>query len=192
MGRYQPHETWKELLSHRESALAKRHSREHEKWSEHTRKLPPLQIGDHVFIQNLIGNQPRRWERTGVVIEVRQFHQYVVRVDGTGRVTLRNRQYLRKFTPFLSKPADPLMKAVESKCPKSTPLTREHVQQPRSLPTPLEVEIPEAPLPQALPPPQQTLDPDVETDLPPPAHDVQPQPSTPMNQDTVGKEYQER
>ena len=62
--------------------------------------LQPLKVGDHVYIQNLTGNHPKRWERTGVVIEVRQFHQYVVRVDGSGRVTLRNRQHLRKFTPF--------------------------------------------------------------------------------------------
>jgi hypothetical protein len=27
-------------------------------------------------------------------------HQYVIRVDGTGRITLRNRQHLKKFTPF--------------------------------------------------------------------------------------------
>ena len=100
LGRYCPHNTWKELIVHRERALAKRHSREHEKWSEHTQMLQPLKVGDHVYIKNLTGTHPKRWERTGVVIEVRQFHQYVVRVDGSGRVTLRNRQHLRKFTPF--------------------------------------------------------------------------------------------
>jgi hypothetical protein len=105
MGRYSPHETWKELLQHREMALARRHSRDHERWNEHTRKLPPLKVGDHVYIQNLVGNHPRRWERTGTVIEVRQYHQYVIRVDGTGRVTLRNRQHLRKFTPFHGPPS---------------------------------------------------------------------------------------
>lgn len=100
MGRFCPHNTWQETLAFRERALAKRHSREHEKWSEHTRMLTPLRVGDHVYIQNLVGNHPRKWERTGVVVEVRQFHQYVVRVDGSGRVTLRNRQHLRKFKPF--------------------------------------------------------------------------------------------
>ena len=100
LGRYCPHNTWKELIVHRERALAKRHSREHEKWSEHTQMLQLLRVGDHVYIQNLTGNHPKRWERTGVVIEVRQFHQYIVRVDRSGRVTLRNRQHLRKFTPF--------------------------------------------------------------------------------------------
>ena len=31
------------------------------------------------------------------MIEVKQFDQYAVRVDGSGRVTLRNRKFLRKF-----------------------------------------------------------------------------------------------
>ena len=34
------------------------------------------------------------------MVEVRQFHQYVVKVDGSGRLTLRNRQHLRKYTPL--------------------------------------------------------------------------------------------
>merc|ERR1712237_199586 len=93
MGRYCPHNTWQETLAHREKALAKRHSRAHEKWSEHTRLLQPLKVGDHVYLQNLVGNNPNKWERTGVVVEIRQFHQYVVRIDGSGRVTLRNRQH---------------------------------------------------------------------------------------------------
>ena len=100
MGKYCPHPTWTETLAHREKALAKRHNREREKWEEHTRTLPPLRVGDYVYVQNLVGNHPRRWERTGVVVEVRQHHQYVVKFDGSGRLTLRNRQHLRKFTPF--------------------------------------------------------------------------------------------
>ena len=103
MGRYCPHETWRETRDYREMALAKRHSREHEKWTEHTHSLPQLKVGDNVFLQNLTGNHPRRWERTGIVVEVRQFHQYAVKIDGSGRITLRNRQHLRKFTPFQSR-----------------------------------------------------------------------------------------
>ena len=109
MGRYCPHDTWKETQTYREKALAKRHSREHEKWSEHTHSLLPLRIGDHVYLQNLVGNHPKRWERTGVVIEVRQHHQYVVKVDGSGRVTLRNRGHLRKFTPFMKPSSDDII-----------------------------------------------------------------------------------
>ncbi|GFO47396.1 transcription factor iiib 90 kda subunit [Plakobranchus ocellatus] len=36
LGRHCPYNTWQETLAHREKALAKRHSRGHEKWSEHT------------------------------------------------------------------------------------------------------------------------------------------------------------
>ena len=43
---------------------------------------------------------PNGLSATGTVVEVRQYHQYVIRMDGTGRVTIRNRQHLRKFTPF--------------------------------------------------------------------------------------------
>ena len=87
-GRYSPHNTWRETQVNREKALAKRHAQEREKWSEHTRALPQLAIRDHVYLQNLVGNHPTRWERTGVVVEVRQFHQYVIRLDGSGRITV--------------------------------------------------------------------------------------------------------
>ena len=40
-------------------------------------------------------------DRTGVVIEVRQFDQYAIRTDGSGRITLRNRKFLRKYLPVL-------------------------------------------------------------------------------------------
>ena len=87
-------------MSHRELPLARRHSRDHEQWNEHTNRLTQLKVGDHIYIQNPIGNHPRRWDGTGIVEEVRQYHQCVIRVDGTGRVTIRNRRHLREFTPF--------------------------------------------------------------------------------------------
>ncbi len=103
-GRYCPHNTWKETLAHRERALTQRHYWELEKWSEHTHRLNPLRVGDHVYTQNMVGNHHRRWECTGVVVVVRQFHQHAIRGDGSSRVTLHNRQHLRKYTPFLQKP----------------------------------------------------------------------------------------
>ena len=103
-GKYSPHTTWKESLDLREEALRHRHIQQQEKWSEHTKPLPPLQVGDRVRIQNQTGLHPNKWDRTGTVIEVRQFHQYLIRVDGSGRQTLRNRKFLRKFVPMYQPP----------------------------------------------------------------------------------------
>ena len=110
-------------MENREKALAKRHSREREKWSEHTAELKPLETGDHVYLQNLTGNYPLRWERTGVVVEVKPFNQYVIRLDFSGRVTLRNRKHLRQFTPF-SAPRDIIISQTPSQPAQKAPLTR--------------------------------------------------------------------
>jgi hypothetical protein len=97
-GEYKPHPTWQNTsLAAREEALRNRHMQCAERLSEHTQRLPPLSVGDHVRMQNQIGSFPRKWDKTGVFIEVRQFDQYVGRVDGSRRVTLRNRKFLRKY-----------------------------------------------------------------------------------------------
>ena len=104
-GKYHPHPTWQDNLSQRETALRQRHSLAQERWTEHTRQLSPLKVGDRVCLQNQTGNFPNKWDRTGCVVEVKQFHQYGIRVDGSGRLTLRNRRYLRRFTPAKTQPS---------------------------------------------------------------------------------------
>ena len=44
---------------------------------------------------------PRKWDKTGTIIEVKQFDQFGIKVDDSGRVTLRNRKFLRCFTPII-------------------------------------------------------------------------------------------
>ena len=99
-GKYRPHSVWEESLLAREEALRRCHMINHELWTQHTRLLPPLSVGDHVRIQNQMGNYPTKWDKTGVIIEVRQYHQYVIRVDGSGRITIRNSKFLCKYTPI--------------------------------------------------------------------------------------------
>ena len=80
-GRYKPHSVWTETLEAREEALRKRHMLSAERWAEHTRHLPPLAVGDHVYIQNQTGPHPLKWDKTGQIIEVKQHDQYVIRPD---------------------------------------------------------------------------------------------------------------
>ena len=85
----------------RELAMRKRFVRGFERWSERTRDLPPLTPGSRVMIQNQhgAGKTAKRWDRTGLVLDNLGFNKYRVKVDGSGRITDRNRQFLRKFTP---------------------------------------------------------------------------------------------
>ena len=74
-----------------------------EYWS--MKRLPALFVGDCVRIQNQTGPQPNKWDKTGSVVEVRQFDQYAVRVDGSGRMTLRNKTFLMKYVPVIPRPS---------------------------------------------------------------------------------------
>ena len=75
-------------------------------WSEHTKSLPPLQPGTHVYLQNQTGNRPKHWDKTGVVAESLPYHQYRVRMDGSGRATLKVSQDLQPHDPDSSSTYD--------------------------------------------------------------------------------------
>ena len=53
-----------------------------------------------VLVQNQTRKNPSRWDRSGHVVEVLPFDQYRVKIDGTGRSSLRNRKFLRAITPY--------------------------------------------------------------------------------------------
>ena len=85
----------------RELAFRKRVQRGAERWSQNTRELKPLEPGMRVMLQNQhgAGKASKRWDRTGLVLDDLGHNKYRVKVDGSGRVTDRNRQFLRQFTP---------------------------------------------------------------------------------------------
>jgi hypothetical protein len=87
---------WQRIADSREVALAKRHVVNNTAVTD----LEPLNVGDAVQIQNQTGNQPKKWHNTGIISEVLPHRQYRVVVDGSRRITLRNRRFLRKIHPF--------------------------------------------------------------------------------------------
>ena len=90
---------WIKIADKKEEALAKHHI-----YANATdRELKPLNTGDSVQIQNQTGNHPTRWYNTGTVSEALPNRQYQVIVDGSRRVTLRNRRFLRKIDPVCRK-----------------------------------------------------------------------------------------
>ena len=64
-----------------------------------SRELPPLRERDQVFIQNQdkANGRPNKWNRQGTVIASKDHDQYLIKVHGSGRLTLGNRRFLRKF-----------------------------------------------------------------------------------------------
>ena len=99
-GGYKPQREWLLLQEDREKALAKRHQASEEAWSTATHKLVPLGVGTVVSVQNQRGRNKNKWDNSGVVVECLPFSQYKVKLDGTGRVTLRNRVALRRIVPY--------------------------------------------------------------------------------------------
>ena len=68
-----------------------------DRWSEHTRPLKPLQIGDFIMLQNLKGSHPLKSDYSGEIVGRHNIHSYAVRVQPGGQVTIRNRATLRKI-----------------------------------------------------------------------------------------------
>lgn len=115
---------WLISAEERERALARRHATHVERLSLHTHQLPPLAVGETVLIQNQVGNNPTRWEKTGVVIELGPGpRQYYVRTDGSGRVTLRNRRFLRKCSSV----AEPTFPVLDTSRPNTSHPNPAHV-----------------------------------------------------------------
>ena len=59
-GRYHPHDTWRQTLQAWEEAPRNRHMKAAERWAEHTRRLPPLTVGDTVWVQKQTRLHPRK------------------------------------------------------------------------------------------------------------------------------------
>lgn len=91
--------TWREAWEMKESSLRTRYARSQESLNSHALPALPLHAGDRCFVQNGAGNYPKRWDRTGTVTEVLDHDKYCVKIDGSGRVTTRNRKFLRAFVP---------------------------------------------------------------------------------------------
>ena len=50
-------------------------------------------------MQNQTGNSPKRSDRTGIDVDVGTDDQYIVKIDGSGRLTSRNHRFLCQFQP---------------------------------------------------------------------------------------------
>ena len=81
----------------RERTFAKKLYNDGTKLALGTRKMPPLSVGDKVLVQNQTGRAPNKWDKPGVIVECKPHNQVNVMMDGSRKVSLRNRQFVRKI-----------------------------------------------------------------------------------------------
>merc|ERR1712082_168597 len=118
---------WRFDRDMREQAMAVKFAELEKTLSVGTKKLQDLKVGDMVQIQNQRGNNPRRWNKSGKVVEKLDHDQYLVKVDGGGRITRRNRRFLKKIISTLVDKEIVENKEVDSKqegCRRTPRLTR--------------------------------------------------------------------
>ena len=113
---YKPNRSWIISAMDREHAIERRNANDTTRYNSTAHDLPPLVPRTPVTIQT-----KRKWDRSGVVVEVLPNRQYRIKVDGSGRVVLRNRRFLkpaisrkRVMIPSASVGAQPALVSPES------------------------------------------------------------------------------
>ena len=120
-GKFLPKQEWRLAAKAREEALAQTRARTQEKMAQGSRELHPLVPGDHVYVQNQHGNNPKRWDKTGIVLEAGPYHSYTVMINGSRQATKRNRKFLRKYVPQVPAP-QPAQVSRPSPTPRPAPV----------------------------------------------------------------------
>ena len=81
----------------RELVAAKSAMKMSESYDKGSRVLPKLSDGDFVRVQNQTTTRTTKWDRSGRVTKVLGNRQYKILMDGSRRVTMRNRRHLRRI-----------------------------------------------------------------------------------------------
>ena len=92
--RYRINKSWHDHLKAREVAMSISNEVRKQKYDTASKPLKPLAVGDKVLCQNTRTN---KWDRSGSVVEIGKFRQYQVMLDGSGRLSTRNRRHLQKI-----------------------------------------------------------------------------------------------
>ena len=85
---------WQGRMMKHERAMAKRRDMATLRWSEKTKSHKPLSVGDFVAVQNGAGNNPKRWDRRGIIVSTEDHNKYDVKQEGLRRLTFRNCKHL--------------------------------------------------------------------------------------------------
>merc|ERR1712082_129177 len=81
----------------RELVAAKHVQNMTDAYNKGAKQLPPLEVGDKVRVQNQTTTRTTKWDRTGTITATLSNRKYKIMMDGSRRLTTRNRRHLRKI-----------------------------------------------------------------------------------------------
>ncbi|XP_064111398.1 uncharacterized protein LOC135218881 [Macrobrachium nipponense] len=87
-------EQWANIMIDREEKMGKHLGNVKLRHDSSAKRLRPLQTGTTVAVQNVVS---KAWDRIAKVIEMKGDRQYVIKLDGSGRISTRNRKHLREI-----------------------------------------------------------------------------------------------
>ena len=96
---YRLHKEWIVSALERENTFASKYQAISSDYNSKARNLAPLAVQTRVRLQDK-GNR----RKTGTIVEILPHRQYRIRMDGSGKVTLRNRRFLQQASTL--KPAN--------------------------------------------------------------------------------------
>ena len=131
---YHPHKEWVLTAEEREKHLSKHNHILIQKHDAKAHELTPITLGTNVVVQG----KDKKWDRTGHIVEVLPNRQYRIRMFHSGRVTLRNRRFLREYTAITPEVHQPIPSA---SLPSSTPPATAECDTPTLPPRPPQINI---------------------------------------------------
>ena len=101
---YHLHKDWIISAEEREIQFALRNKTIAKRYNAHTRPLGDLPVGTYVLLQS----KNKRWNKQGIVVEKLDHRQYNIKVKGSGRITLRNRRFIKPCSLIQPPPPRPI------------------------------------------------------------------------------------
>ncbi|MPC41891.1 hypothetical protein E2C01_035499 [Portunus trituberculatus] len=93
---YSVNQEWQQTLEERETQMAQCHKEIRQQSAGQHRRLRCLRPGACVWVQD---QTTRAWSKSGTVAEVHPYCHYAVRMDRSGRISLRTRGHLKEAAP---------------------------------------------------------------------------------------------
>ena len=96
---YLPDSHWLATLQERERAMSKSIKHDKDLYDVQARQLPYLRVGNKVLIQDPV---TKMWDRSGIIMERYPYRKYLIKIDGSGRMSRRNRRHIKLIMPIRS------------------------------------------------------------------------------------------